>query len=464
MCDKVRKPQSAWLLLCIILFSATCGGVHQVYAKSAQGNRVLMILNDPKEEQTKYSQLVKSLRDRGFTVTSKAAADSSLSLIQYEEKLADHLILFAPEVESYGNEFSIGKIIDYVNAGGNVLVAASSSVSEFIRDLALEFSADFDEAGRSVFDDFHSLDANTQSSASKIKSSNFIQNPHILPPSVTSGPPVIFADGVGHRLTGRNTFIIPVLSGFPSTFTAMKTDGGLDATSILGGSVTLVSALQARNNARVVFTGSVAMFSDEYWNGKADGRKSGNGPFAIELTKWAFHEKGVLKVQNVRHHERNGTQQLGTYHQGPTYRIKDYFTYEIEISKYENDEWLPFTTNDIQLEAIMIDPYYRLPLIPSTPSPAARDTQHYAVTFQLPDVYGVFTFKVDYKRHGLTWLLASDTVPIRPFRHDEYPRFISSAHVYYVNTFSLMIGFVLLCMLWMYHRETKPAGVVKKTQ
>ncbi|TPX33262.1 dolichyl-diphosphooligosaccharide---protein glycotransferase [Synchytrium microbalum] len=428
------------LLICTICYS---------HAKSAQGQRVLMILNDVKDSNSKYSKFTQSLSQRGFSITTKAATDSSLALIKYEEKVADHLIILSSEAESYGNDLTVGAIIEYVNAGGNVLVAGSTSISETLRDLALEFSADFDEPGRNVLDAFSSP---ITENPARITSSHYIANPHILPSSITAS--TILFEGVGHRLTGRNPFIIPVLTGSASSYTGVK-DGGVDASSVLGTNNVLVSALQARNNARVIFAGSALMFSDELWDAKVDGKPVGNAQFAIELTKWAFHEKGVLKVRKFCHHEKNGTQQLGTYHQGPTYRIKDYFTYEIDISKYESDEWKPFTTNDLLLEAIMIDPYVRIPLKPTTShTPSAYpDAQYYEATFQLPDVYGVFTFKVDYKRHGLTWLLASDTVPIRPFRHDEYPRFIAAANPYYVNSFSLMIGFLLVCLLWMYHRE-----------
>ena len=86
--------------------------------------------------------------------------------------------------------------------------------------------------------------------------------------------------------------------------------------------------------------------------------------------------------------------------------------------------------------------------------------------FTLPDVYGVFTFKMTYQRHGYSWLETKDTVQIRPFRHNEYPRFMVIAYPYYgifliniiANIFSMMGAFMVLCSLWLFNKN-KPNSV-----
>lgn len=93
----------------------------------------------------------------------------------------------------------------------------------------------------------------------------------------------------------------------------------------------------------------------------------------------------------------------------------------------------------------------------------------YSVQFKLPDVYGVFQFKVDYNRLGYTHLYSStqvsegqssfwpvgvalrppshqglSSVPlqvsVRPLQHTQYERFIPSAYPYYASAFSMMAG------------------------
>ena len=72
---------------------------------------------------------------------------------------------------------------------------------------------------------------------------------------------------------------------------------------IIGKGTVLVAGLQARNNARVVFAGSIDMFSDKLfgaqvssWSGKK-AEKSGNQALAVALARWCFKLSGVLRVK-----------------------------------------------------------------------------------------------------------------------------------------------------------------------
>ena len=96
----------------------------------------------------------------------------------------------------------------------------------------------------------------------------------------------------------------------------------------------------------------------------------------------------------------------------------------------------------------MLDPYTRVPLKPLTSSAT------HVAKFTLPDQHGVFKFKFYYSRRGLSFLSHEETVQVRPFRHDQYPRFLLVAYPYYVVSGSMMVSFVLVCGLFMYHRDT----------
>ena len=43
-----------------------------------------------------------------------------------------------------------------------------------------------------------------------------------------------------------------------------------------------------------------------------------------------------------------------------TYRIKDYLEYMVDIFEYDHktNTWKPYLTDDIQLEYVMMNPYY----------------------------------------------------------------------------------------------------------
>ncbi|MRA94250.1 hypothetical protein GH868_30470, partial [Bacillus thuringiensis] len=81
--------------------------------------------------------------------------------------------------------------------------------------------------------------------------------------------------------------------------------------------------------------------------------------------------------------------------------------------------------NDVQLEFVRIDPFVR------------RNLKHmngkFYTQFKLPDVYGVYQFRVDYKRIGYTFLYSSLQASVRPLEHTQYERFIACAFPYYTS-------------------------------
>ena len=88
----------------------------------------------------------------------------------------------------------------------------------------------------------------------------------------------------------------------------------------------MISALQARNNARVAFVGSLDFFSNEFFESpvqKSIGKdskkfdKSGNEELSTSLSQWVFKEKGVLREVGVKHHR------LGEANPPAAYTIKE---------------------------------------------------------------------------------------------------------------------------------------------
>jgi oligosaccharyltransferase complex subunit beta len=208
-----------------------------------------------------------------------------------------------------------------------------------------------------------------------------------------------------------------------------------------------VSALQARNNARIVFTGSLDFFSDSLFQSGVQKsgtekkyEKSGNEALAIALSKWVFKEQGVLRVGRVRHHK------VGETSPPEAYTVMDNVIYSIEVEKYDSGKWVPFDANDLQLEFVRIDPFVRTPL--------KKEGNTYVAKFTIPDVYGVFQFKLDYNRIGYTYLYSATQVSVRPLEHTQYERFILSAYPYYISSFSMMFGVFIFSFVFLYFKET----------
>ena len=102
----------------------------------------------------------------------------------------------------------------------------------------------------------------------------------------------------------------------------------------------------------------------------------------------------------------------------------------------------------------MLDPYIRTTLNP-LPTLPTQNARKLVTQLKLPDVYGVFTFKVNYKRSGYTYIEDRTTIAIRPFRHNEYPRLLSAAYPYYVGTGSMIMGWLVFVIVWLFNQDKK---------
>ncbi len=217
----------------------------------------------------------------------------------------------------------------------------------------------------------------------------------------------------------------------------------------VGKNTLLISALQARNNARVLFTGSLDFFSNDFFEAsvqKSAGPnnkrfdRSGNEELSTSLTQWVFKERGVLRVNGVKHHKVGQTQPPAAY------TIKENIIYSINIQEVVNGKWQAYQGNDVQLEFIRLDPFVRTTL--------KNNNGNFQVQFQIPDVYGIFKFNVQYNRIGYTNLFSSTQVSVRPLQHTEYDRFIPAAFPYYASAFSMMISVFLFSFIQLYHHDS----------
>jgi len=130
--------------------------------------------------------------------------------------------------------------------------------------------------------------------------------------------------------------------------------------------------------------------------------------------------------------------------------------FEADLVEQNRDgTWRPFKAKDVQLQFIMLDPYYTVPLSQQGETPV------YAVDFHVPDRLGIFKFQVAYSRYGYTYINEETKVSVIQYQHDEFPRFIPKAYPYYFSVFSTMAAFFLFIMVFLYSKWDGPA---KKSQ
>jgi oligosaccharyltransferase complex subunit beta len=93
----------------------------------------------------------------------------------------------------------------------------------------------------------------------------------------------------------------------------------------------------------------------------------------------------------------------------------------------------------------MLDPYLRQPM---THDGKGR----YSLRFKVPDVYGVFKYVIDYSHRGYSYISLQHVVPVRPYKHDEYERFLLPAYPYYASVLSTMAAFFLVGFAFLYSK------------
>ncbi|ORY45436.1 Dolichyl-diphosphooligosaccharide--protein glycosyltransferase subunit WBP1 [Leucosporidium creatinivorum] len=435
------------MLLARLAFAAVLAAL--AVADYLPSSRILVVSDDGLE-LSRYALFWSSLRERGYDIAFKSSKDAQPPLRDHDTLVFDHLILFAPSSKSFPPELSPQSLYSYVKQGANLLVVLSPDLSEFWRDFAREFDIDFDDRGHLAIDHFtYSPELDDGSHTTLLIPLADAPTPFISP-ATRAGPPLLYR-GTAHAV-GRLPLLTNILHA-PSTAYSYEANGEDAPTEdlYLSGSTTgLVSALQAKNNARISFVGSLDLFSDAFASapvstsaGSASVR-SGNTAFIADLTRWTFGESGLLRVEEIRHARTSDGATADLY------RVGDELVYDIDVSALQDGSWHPYLADDLQLEFTMLDPHLRLPLTTSSAEPTSSTTaSRFSARFHAPDRHGVFTFKVDYRRAGWSFIDEKTVVSITPPRHDQYERFITGALPYYGGAASVSVATIGFVVLWL---------------
>ncbi|QYT00361.1 Dolichyl-diphosphooligosaccharide--protein glycosyltransferase subunit WBP1 [Trichoderma simmonsii] len=448
-----------WSLLSVAaaLFAAAASAV------STGGSRLLVVLDDVAEKDT-YGQFLGDLTARGFDVSYETPRSEGLTLFHLGERKYDHLLFLPSKVKGLGPNLTPNRLVDFVNAQGNILLALSSTVptsTSLVSLLSeLDISLPIERTG-TVVDHFNYDTVSAAESHDVL----VLDAPANVRPGLKSyfevpGGVLAFPHAVGHVL-GAGPLLTPVVRAPATAYTYNPKEQAevLDADDLFaaGQQLALVSVVQARNSARVTVLGSAEMLQDKWLDAKVTkvgGKsvKADNKEFARRVAGWTFQEIGVLRVNSIEH-KLQETEELNP----EIYRIKNDVSYAISLSEYSWDKWVPFTLPEddvLQLEFSMLSPFHRLNL---NLTGTTDDAAVYGASFTLPDQHGIFNFKVNYKRPYLTYVEEKNTVSVRHFAHDEWPRsfVISGAWPWISGIGATVSGFVGFCAIWMY---SKPVG------
>ena len=437
--DKMESFSRSVFLLLALLSVSQC--------KSTLPKKTLVLLENLYMKDT-HSIFFEDLKSRGCQLTFKLADDPNLALSKFGEYLYDHLIIFAPSVEEFGGTVDVQAITDFIdNGAGNVLVAVSTEIGDILRDLGMEVGIELDERGTAVIDHLNYDVKDRGDHTLLVVDPGSVIDAETIVGKKTKTPALF--QGVGMTADPDNPLILEIMTGTTTSYSYFPGDPIKEYPHAVGKGTLLIAGLQARNNARVIFSGSIDFFSNKLFaspvlksvRSGSEFKQSCNQELAKAISQWVFKEKGVIRVSSVKHHK------IGEKEPPSAYTIKDNVHYEIVIEELVRGQWKPFMLTDVQMEFFRIDPFVRTYL-----NKTANKKAYYA-DFMLPDVYGVFQFKVDYNRIGYTHLFSTTQVSVRPFQHTQYERFIPSAYPYYMSAFSMMIGLCFFTFVFLHYRD-----------
>lgn len=212
-----------------------------------------------------------------------------------------------------GPNLTPSALVDFVNANGNILVAAtsttplSSSLAGLLAELDITLPV---ERTNTVVDHF-----NYDSTASPEEHNVLVLD---TPASVRAGlknyfeipGSVLAVPHVSGHVLGNSHLLTPVLRAPSTAYSYNPKEQGdvieADELFAAGRQLGLVSVAQARNSARVSLVGSAEMLQDKWFDAKvskAGGKKAiaENREFARRISGWTFQEIGVVRVNEVEH-------------------------------------------------------------------------------------------------------------------------------------------------------------------
>jgi oligosaccharyltransferase complex subunit beta len=215
-------------------------------------------------------------------------------------------------------------LLDFINAGGNILLTLDSSqpTPSALVSLLLELDIHLPTDRNALVVDHFNFD--TLSAADK-HDVVLVPRPDALRPDVKNffkgagedGEIIAFPRGVGQTLGNTSPLLTPILRAPRTAYSYNPKDDveGVEDPFAVGTQLSLITTLQARNSARFTVIGAAEMLEDAWFDAKVKRSvglggvgsgamqvKTANQAFVKEVTGWTFNEIGVLKVGKIEHY------------------------------------------------------------------------------------------------------------------------------------------------------------------
>ncbi|KAA6366065.1 MAG: putative Dolichyl-diphosphooligosaccharide--protein glycosyltransferase 48 kDa subunit, partial [Streblomastix strix] len=164
-----------------------------------------------------------------------------------------------------------------------------------------------------------------------------------------------------------------------------------------------------------------------------------NTEIVSDLILWAFGVRGQMRARNLQY-----TLLSENLTNPDELTINDVIDFEITLEVFDDKkkQWIGWNADDVQLTFAMLTPRMRKTL-------KSTGNGKHVLTFRTPDVFGVYKFIVDYHARGYKPINISQQVSLHPLRHDQRPRFVTSAYPFYTVCFIMCIAVLVISVLFV---------------
>lgn len=136
------------------LFALVHGMPYQVPLQGKEGGKRTLVILDEMSKVQENSIYFDNLAAMGYTLTFLQSTSAELKLRKYGVYLYDNIVMF--NADDF-NTITFDDITEFVNEGGNLLVAVDGSISPAMRAFAEQSGVDFDAKGSNVIDNFSNV-------------------------------------------------------------------------------------------------------------------------------------------------------------------------------------------------------------------------------------------------------------------------------------------------------------------
>ncbi|GME79198.1 unnamed protein product [Ambrosiozyma monospora] len=297
---------------------------------------------------SEHTQFLSLLKSRSLDYEVKSTFEFDNTIFEHGQKLYQNIIVFPTHAKTIVDERDLLK---FSQKGGNLFIITDNTgiqtdVAIFLNQLGI-----YPSPKGYNYVDHH------------VKDANVISEPNLKYLTNAKVDELAFNDG-SVALLSNSELLIPVLQASKSSFSANIDDGVInrETTWHSGDQGFRIVGFQGLNNARLTWVGSPAFF--------ADGANYSEDLVA-DLVDFTLHVKGSIKTEFISH--------INVDTNETSYKVGDNAKFQIGLSHWNGEDWVPLNTlEDLQLEFIMLDPYYRLNL-------TLESDGVYSTTFKIPD-------------------------------------------------------------------------------